>query len=70
MTSITLTKQDVEDIIRDLEVGLENTQNALIDHDSNYGRGNPTNKKIAEDMEEEISNIRASISNLKDKINQ
>jgi|JI7StandDraft_1071085.scaffolds.fasta_scaffold307018_2 hypothetical protein len=50
-----------------LEVGLENTQCALIEHDANLGRTTRKNREWAETLEEDIKKMRLAIGHLHER---
>lgn len=61
----TIKKDLVDKLIPCLEAGLENTQEALIQHDVSLGRDMAKNRIWAETLEQEIRDMKDCIKQLK-----
>lgn len=65
---LAIPKPEVENIIYSLELGLENTQTVLAEHDASLGRTTKKNKSWAETLEGDIEFIKSSLAFLKEKL--
>lgn len=65
---LAVPRPEIEMIIYSLEIGLENTQAVLIEHDASLGRTTKKNKSWAETLEGDIEFIKSSLTFLKEKL--
>lgn len=61
----TLPKDAIYAAREALKIGIENSEELLSDYDARYGRDHRTNKMSAERMEEEISQMKRALEQLK-----
>jgi len=61
---LTVKKDVIYSAIESLKLGLEYSQEVLADYDQKFGRSRPRNKREAEQIEEDIAQIKKSIKEL------
>jgi len=62
---ITILKDHVYFAMQALEVGIENTEELLFDHEQRLGRTTRSNRLAAERLENELSNMKSALDGLK-----
>lgn len=61
---VSIESTEIVEIIRNIQIGIDNTTELLFEHDANNGRRSPKSKWWAETLEDHISNMKICLEKL------